>query len=204
MFPEINLSIQQFSDANISSERKDILLPLVRYIKSKVEVQKCIRLNFICTHNSRRSHLAQVWAQAMAHHFGIQEVTCYSGGTEATAMFEKIVDTILQQGFLVLNLSEGMNPVYAVKFAEDIHPVICFSKTYDHAFNPSGTFAAIMTCSQADEGCPFIPGAEARFAIRYEDPKAYDGTPEQELKYSERSLEIGQEMWWVMREAISR
>jgi arsenate reductase len=192
------LSIAQgFSADLISEERKAILQPLIEYIQDKKDRGEAIRLNFICTHNSRRSHLSQIWAQVMAYHFGIKNVFCYSGGTEATAMFPKVVETLQAQGFAISVLSSDKNPVYAVKYAQDENPVVCFSKVYDHDFNPKSSFAAIMTCDSADEACPMVFGAEARFPVKYNDPKAFDGTELQAAKYRERSLEIGQEMWYV-------
>jgi arsenate reductase len=135
----------------------------------------------------------------MAFHFKIKNINCYSGGTEAIAMFPKVAETLTNQGFQIQKLSETKNPVYAVKYAENEHPIICFSKIYNDDFNPKSTFAAIMTCSNADEGCPLVFGAEARFPIKYDDPKAFDGTDLQTEKYAERSLEIAQEMWWVFK-----
>jgi arsenate reductase len=197
MYKEISKQIERFSSENISKDRIEVLQPLVKYIQTKKNNNQTIRLNFICTHNSRRSHLSQIWAQTMAFHFGIKNVFCFSGGTEATAMFPKIAETLRNQGFQILQISESQNPVYAVKYAENESPVICFSKTYSHDFNPKTQFGAIMTCNNADEGCPLVFGAEARFPIKYDDPKAFDGTALQSQKYAECSWEIAQEMWWV-------
>ena len=190
--------IHQFDEKNITEERKAVLTPLRDYIRQKNLSNEPIRLNFICTHNSRRSHLTQIWAQTMAYHFLKQNLFCYSGGTEATAVFPAVVQTLKAQGFDIMELSETDNPVYAFKFAENEPPIICFSKVFSNAFNPQRYFAAIMTCDHADEACPFVPGAEARFPIRYTDPKAWDGTEVMTEKYHETSLEIGLEMWWVM------
>ncbi|MEC7771055.1 MAG: protein-tyrosine-phosphatase [Bacteroidota bacterium] len=193
----LNDFISNLDITSISRDRKEILSTLVVYIQEKVDNRKPIRLNFICTHNSRRSHLSQIWAQTMAHHFGINKVSCYSGGTEATALFPMVASTLTNTGFEVHTLSEGRNPVYGIKFSKNEHPVICFSKKMDDGFNPKSDFAAIMTCSQADEGCPFVPGAEKRIPITYEDPKAFDNTPQQAQKYSERSQHIATEMFYV-------
>lgn len=189
--------ILQFDDKQISKERQAVLAPFKAYIAEKASKKEDIRLNFICTHNSRRSHLSQVWAQTMAFYFGVKQVFCYSGGTEATAMFPKIKETLQNQGFEIQQLSLQDNPVYTIKYAVNEAAVICFSKTYNDAFNPQSAFAAILTCDHADENCPVVIGAEARFAVQYEDPKAFDGTEIQNEKYAERSLEIAQEMWWV-------
>jgi len=197
LFPEIENVITTLNFESISEERKIILQPLVEYIQSKASSQQEIRLNLICTHNSRRSHLSQVWAQTAAAHYGIKNVFCYSGGTEATAMFPMAAKTLAKQGFQIITIAEGSNPIYTIKYASNEHPIIGFSKTYDDNFNPQSEFVAIMTCSQADGGCPFIPGAEKRIPITFEDPKAFDNTPQQAEKYEERSLQIATEMFYV-------
>ncbi len=197
MNEKINKVIGSFTWEQISYERKNVLQGLVAYIQSKKDLGETIRLNFICTHNSRRSHLSQIWAQTMAYQYGIKNVYCYSGGTEATAMFPKVAETLIHQGFHIEKLSETDNPVYAVKFAQNEHPIICFSKAYQHEFNPKNNFAAVVTCNNADEACPIVFGAEARIPVKYNDPKAFDNTPQQTEKYAERSLEIAQEMAWV-------
>lgn len=197
VFPEIAAVINTFNFESISAERKIILQPLVDYIQTKAANQQEIRLNLICTHNSRRSHLSQVWAQTAAAYYDIKNVFCYSGGTEATAMFPMVSKTLAKQGFEIKTIAEGSNPVYSIKYAANEHPVIGFSKTYDDSFNPQDEFAAIMTCSQADGGCPFIAGAEKRIPITFEDPKVFDNTPQQAEKYEERSLQIAAEMFYV-------
>lgn len=189
--------ISTFSFGNISNERKEILQPLITFIQSKKDNNDTIRLNFICTHNSRRSHLSQIWATTMAYRFGVKNVFCYSGGTEATAMFPKVAETLMKQCFKVLKLSENQNPVYAIKYAEDEQPIICFSKVYNDDFNPKSHFGAVITCNSADENCPIVFGAEQRFPIKYDDPKAFDDTDLMDAKYEERSLEIAEEMFYV-------
>jgi arsenate reductase len=197
MFEKLTSVIESLTTNSISEDRKETLQPLVAFIQSKIDNGQPVNINFICTHNSRRSHLAQIWSQAIAQHFGFHTVTCYSGGTEVTALFPMVVNVLEQSGFEIQKLSEAENPVYAIKYAENVQPIIGFSKRMDNTFNPTSGFAAIMTCSQADEGCPFVPGAEKRIPITFEDPKAFDGTPEQEAKYKERSLQIAAELFYV-------
>jgi arsenate reductase len=133
----------------------------------------------------------------MAHYFNIRNVYCYSGGTEATALFPMVAETLINTGFQIQKTSEEKNPVYSIKYAKNEHPVIGFSKTYDDDFNPTSEYAAIMTCSHADEGCPIVSGAEQRFPITFEDPKAFDNTPQQAEKYVERSLQIASELKYI-------
>ena len=197
LFPELELAIENLNPNAISEDRKAILNPLTDYVQKKLANGQDIRINFICTHNSRRSHLSQIWAQTMANHFGIRNVSCYSAGTEATAMFPKVAETLEHSGFRIQTISDGKNPVYAIKYADNEHPIIGFSKTLDTDFNPSSEFAAVMTCDSANEACPFVSGAELRIPITYEDPKAFDNTPQQAEKYQERSLQIATEMCYV-------
>jgi len=197
LFPQMNLVINNLEVSKISNDRKKTVQPLIDFIQNKIDAEQEVRLNFICTHNSRRSHLSQVWAQALASHFELENVVCYSGGTEATAIFPMVVKTLEKSGFKVEKLSETGNPIYSIKYGANELPVIGFSKTFDHGFNPQSEFAAIMTCSQADAGCPFITGAEKRIPVTFEDPKEFDGTPQQETKYHERSLQIATELFYV-------
>lgn len=182
---------------NISEERKNTLQPLIDFVQQKVINRQEININFICTHNSRRSHLSQVWAQVASAHFNIPNVHCYSGGTEETSLFPKVAETLTNQGFNIFKIADTNNPVYAIKYSDNALPVIGFSKKYDSPFNPVSAFTAIMTCSQADGGCPFIAGAEKRIPITFEDPKISDNTPEQSQVYAERSLQIATEMFYV-------
>lgn len=197
MNAKIEELIKNLNVDEISLERKAILKPLIDFISEKKSENKPIRINFICTHNSRRSHLGQIWAQTMANYFTLDNVTTYSGGTETTAMFPKVGETLVNQGFEIQKISETNNPVYAIKFDENSHPIIAFSKKYSDDFNPKLDFAAIMTCSHADGNCPFIAGAEKRIPITYDDPKLFDNTDQQDEKYAERSLQIATEMKYI-------
>ncbi len=156
MFTQLISTIETLNVLSISEERKQILKPLINYIQQKVNDKAEINLNLICTHNSRRSHISQVWSQTMASYYNIKNVHSYSGGTEATALFPMVAKTLTKNGFLVKNLSEGRNPVYSIKFADNERPVIGFSKKFDDDFNPKSNFVAIMTCSHADENCPIV------------------------------------------------
>lgn len=197
MYSKLTDTISFIQKLEISQGRNAILRPLVEYIQHRLDLGKDINLNFICTHNSRRSHLSQVWAQIAAAYYQIPKVNCYSGGTEETALFPKIADTLRNQGVDVQIISEAVNPIYALKYGINAQPIIGFSKKYDAPFNPQSDFAAIMTCSQADGGCPFIPGAAKRIPITFEDPKSSDDTPQQDEVYYNRSLEIAAELFYV-------
>lgn len=197
LYKVISNTIESLDIASITADRQKVLQPLIDYLNKKVEAKESIRLNFICTHNSRRSHLSQIWAQTMAAFYNIDRVSCYSGGTEATAMFPKVGETLANQGFEILKLSQEDNPIYSIKFAENEPSIIAFSKVFSSEFNPSSEFAAIMTCSSADEACPIVLGCDKRIAITYEDPKKSDGTPQQDEVYLDRSLQIATEMKYV-------
>jgi len=197
IFPEIGKHIKSLDSETLPEGRRTLLQPLVDYIQSRVRDKMEVRLNFICTHNSRRSHLSQVWAQTLAAYHNLERVSCYSGGTEATALFPLVAETLKDSGFHIETLSHGPNTVYSIKYAANSHPVIGFSKTFDDPFNPQSGFAAVMTCSQADEGCPFIAGADLRVPMTFEDPKIFDDTPQQLEKYRERSLQIATELHYV-------
>jgi arsenate reductase len=181
----------------ISTDRRRTLLELTKFIQDKINTNTPAYLNFICTHNSRRSHFSQLWAQAAAHYYSVKNVFCFSGGTEATAFNPRAVKAMQEAGFNISMTKDGDNPVYEVRFASDATPIIAFSKKYDDPFNHNKDFAAIMTCSHADENCPLVLGASGRIALTYDDPKEFDGTPLEAAKYSERVYQIGREILYA-------
>lgn len=195
LLPELDKTLDQVKSLNISEERKEILKVLIDYIQSKVDQEKEVNLNFICTHNSRRSQFSQIWAQTAADYFGIH-ANCYSGGVEVTAFNERAVASLKRSGFIVSSKGED-NPIYFILNSYDGEPMTTFSKLFDDPINRADQFAAVMTCSHADENCPFIPGTEKRIPVRYDDPKAFDDTPEEASKYDERSMQIASELFYV-------
>lgn len=197
LYPELSEEIKNLVISTISDTRKKTLHLLTDIIQKKINSREKVNLNFICTHNSRRSHLSQVWAQAISANFRIPEVYCYSGGTEATSLFPMVASTLKETGFQIVIISDSENPVYGIKYGPNEPSVIGFSKIYNHPINPENNFTAIMTCSQADAGCPYIPGAENRIALPFEDPKEFDNFPEQAEKYSERSKQIATELFYI-------
>jgi arsenate reductase len=201
MFTKIveNIKLLEQNFDNINNERKQFLQQFAKYISNKISNNEEVNLIFICTHNSRRSHMSQIWAQTAAYCYNVPNINCYSGGTEATAFNPRAVKAVSDYGFKIEKQSDTENPIYHVQFAENIEPLKCFSKVYSHSFNPQNNFAAIMTCSDADENCPVVFGAEKRFPIRYNDPKKFDGTELEGIKYRERFEQIGTEILFAFQ-----
>jgi protein-tyrosine-phosphatase len=191
----IQARIAEFDE--ISPDRKEQLEQLAGYVQRCVETHEPCRLNFICTHNSRRSHMSQLWAATAAAYYRVPGVYTYSGGTESTAFNPRAVAALGRAGFQIAKTTEDRNPVYHVRFNDTAHPMTCFSKVFNQAPNPKAGFCAVMTCSHADKACPAVRGATARFAIPYEDPKVADNTPNEASKYDERCRQIAREMLYL-------
>lgn len=187
--------IQEKTD--IPDDRKMLLDELGIYLAGRLIASGEVSLLFICTHNSRRSIMAQIWAQTAADYYEIKNVKSYSGGTQKTAFNPNAVAALKQSGFKIKMLEEGANPKYKVRFSKTAKPLICFSKKFNHKKNPQSEFVAIMTCSDADKSCPVISGAEYRTTLKYDDPKIYDQTATAVQSYQTRSLQIGQEMLYT-------
>lgn len=182
---------------SIPQERKQLLEKISQYIVKKNTLNKPINLIYVCTHNSRRSHFGQIWGQVAASYYNIKNVTTFSGGTEATAFNINAINAAKRVGFDVKPINIEKNSTYHVSFDDKDNPIVCFSKVYDDSKNPQSEFAAIMTCSDAEENCPFIPGVELRIGTTYDDPKAFDNTPLQDAKYDERCRQIALETLYV-------
>jgi protein-tyrosine phosphatase/arsenate reductase len=182
---------------SIPPERKVLLEKIAQYIDHKNALNQPVNLVYICTHNSRRSHFGQIWAQVAASYYNVKHVNTFSGGTEATAFNVNAINAIKRIGFDVKPINIEKNSTYHIVFDEKESPVVCFSKVYDDPENPQSGFAAIMTCSDAEENCPFIPGVELRVGTTYDDPKEFDNTPLQDAKYDERCKQIALETFYV-------
>lgn len=185
----------------IAPARRETLRELTRYIVDTRRAGKPVRLTFVCTHNSRRSHLSQVWARVAAEQYGIANVQTYSGGTETTAFNPRAVAALDRAGVRIEKTTDDDNPIYHVSYAENLPPITCFSKVYSQAPNPRKDFCVVMTCDQADKACPIVEGATTRVALPFEDPKKFDGTKEESAKYDERCAQIAREMLFAFSEA---
>lgn len=207
-FPELAAYLAHRSSAfdSIPDNRKSDLETLARYIHGQLSKSESAKLTFICTHNSRRSHLSQIWAQVAANYYGLSGIETYSGGTEATAFNPRAVAAMQRCGLrITTDNPEDPNPRYHVLASEDSAPnacfSVCFSKVYDAPPNPTQNYAAVMTCSDADEACPLVMGCDLRIPIRYEDPKVADDTEFEAQRYDERAAQICTEMLYLMSRA---
>ena len=183
----------------IDSSRKQELNILADYIQESLQKDTTVQLTYICTHNSRRSHMAQLWAAVAAHYYSVKGVKTYSGGTETTAFNQRSVACLQRQGFEITPLNEDKNTLYAVVFSPKVPAVKSFSKVYNDSNNPQNGFIAVMTCSHADEACPVVNGASKRVAIPYIDPKISDGTTLESQTYYDRSAQIATEAFYVFK-----
>jgi arsenate reductase len=201
LYPELlqYLSGQISAFDTIPSDRQSDLAIVADYIRERLSRSEPAKLTFICTHNSRRSHLAQIWAQVAAQYYGLVGVETFSGGTEATVLNPRAV-AAMQRGGLRITAEnpQASNPVYRVSMSDTSKPQLCFSKVYHAPPNPTHTYCAVMTCSQADEACPLVLGGDLRIAIRYDDPKEADDTECETQRYDERSSQICKEMLDLM------
>lgn len=199
----ISETLKQYIDdvvdsfSSIPEMRKLKLEEVAVYVSDLKKQGKAVDLTFICTHNSRRSHFSQIWSQTAAFYYGLDDITCYSGGTEATAFNIRAVKAIKRCGFQVSTDVIGENPVYVLKYSESAAEMEAFSKVYNDPYNPQFAYAAIMTCSDADENCPVVIGADKRFPITYTDPKQKDDTPEETADYDMRCKQIATEMFYI-------
>lgn len=190
--------------ALISEDRLKLLRLVGDLIKESIAKNKIAKIVVVCTHNSRRSQLAEAWIVAACQYYGIDTIEAYSGGTEATAFNLRMVVALRQSAFHLHTDGPRNNPFYTLQAVEKAKsPHIMYSKIYDHPSNPRENFMTFMVCDHADQNCPVILGAEHRISLPYLDPKEYDDTPMENQMYLEKVEEIGREMIFLMGE-VSR
>ena len=191
-------TINYATNLEISDSRKLILKELVKYIKTKKASKSEVHLNFICTHNSRRSQFSQIWTETASAYYN-KKTYCYSGGLVVTEFNVNAVNTMKKCGFDVIK-SGSKNPTYSLYYSNSrVRPISVFSKLYNDPANKANSFAAITTCSDAEENCPFILNAEKRIFLQYDDPKLFDNLPNKMEKYFDCSLQIASELFYVFQ-----
>lgn len=181
----------------ISDARKKTLIELGDFIlEDKIKTKKAI-LIFVCTSNSRRSHLSQVWMQTAAAYYGLDSIFTFSGGTEATALNPRAADAMRRAGFTLTKSGTDFNSPYTLSIGKGASTWLLYSKKYDNEQNPKSNFIAVMVCSEADKSCPTVPGSNGRIGLPFDDPKYYDNTPSEEQKYDETCRLIARELFFV-------
>jgi arsenate reductase (thioredoxin) len=205
LLPELESYIARIlREDEIDEERRVLLESLSDHVVSKLADGQPARLVFICTHNSRRSHMSQLWAQTAAAYYSVGGVETFSGGTETTAFNPLAVAALRRAGFSIEPFTDGKNPIYEVRYEPEMEPIQAFSKHHDSPPNPEGGFAAIMTCLSADAECPTVAGADERIAILYGDPKEADGSECEAEIYDTRCRQIAREMLGVFSQVAAR
>ena len=206
LLPPLRLYVNEVANELdiVSAERKVVLGSIAADVAARLERGEVAHVTFICTHNSRRSHMSQIWAQTAAYYYGLDKVHAFSGGTEVTACNCRTVTAMRRVGFSIEDATTGDNPLYLVRYADDRPPIRAYSKLYNADANPERGFIALMTCSSADKSCPVVKGAIARHAIHYADPRLCDDTPTETAAYNERCREIAREMFYIMSEVRRR
>ena len=192
--------LEAFKNNIIAFERKKILEKIAEKIANEYKTKKHVNLNFICTHNSRRSQLGQVWSFYAAHYFNLSKISAFSGGTEVTAFHKNTVKTLQKVGFnfSVIKFS-NQNPTYEVRFKGSAKSCLGFSKVFDDMHNKQ-PFIAITTCNNADTNCPYISSAIARFHLPFVDPKISDTTNKQEKTYLKTNATIAAQVFFIFSE----
>ena len=195
-YPDLNRYFQArlAESSQIPPDRVKTLDHISAYVTERVKKEESARLTFICTHNSRRSQMAQIWAQTAAQFYGVPGVSAFSGGTEITAFEPRAVSAMVRAGFRFERCSAGDNPVYLVQAGKNLTPVRAYSKAFLDSSNPQFGFCAVLTCSSADRECPVITSADERILIPYLDPKSHDGTEQETASYDATCREICREM----------
>ena len=201
MLKTANINTKNFfesalSKKDLTQKRSELLIRIAESIAKEYSINEAVNLNFICTHNSRRSQLGQAWSFFAAAYFNLN-INAYSGGTEVTAFYRNTVKTLQKVGFLfqVVDFSH-QNPKYQISFDGANKTILGFSKLYDDPENKN-PYMAITTCDSADENCPFIPSATHRFHLPFVDPKHSDGSDKQEEIYLRTNKQIAGEIYFI-------
>ena len=188
---------KQYRD--IPEERQKMLRLIADLITDAIRDKGSCNIVVICTHNSRRSQLAEAWLTAASQYFGLPRIHAYSGGTEATSFNIRMVVALREASFHLHSSGPITNPKYQLHaLTQEDSEHVMFSKVYNDHHNPKTDFIALMVCDSADRDCPIVAGAKHRISLPYQDPKEFDDTPMESGAYTDKVAEIGREMLYLL------
>jgi arsenate reductase len=114
------------------------------------------RVLFLCTHNSARSQMAEGFLRAL----GGDRFVAASAGTEQTTVNPLAIRVMAERG---IDLSGHT------------------SKRYDGLVDERWDYL-ITVCDDANERCPFMPGAHRRLHWSFRDPSRATGSDDERLR----------------------
>ena len=194
LFNYISARLAEFDQ--ISYHRRHTLEHLGRLIAKQISGQGNTKIVFVCTHNSRRSQLAQVWSTTAALHFTISGISILSAGTQATEVDQRTIGALDRAGF-TWKRSDNPNPIYTLRIDSTGPTISLFSKTLLDSIEGTEDGIAVMTCSSADLACPTIDWVSSRVSLCYDDPKTSNGTLQESDTYDACCLAISREMLYA-------
>ena len=206
LFPHLRTWVESALEETekINDRRKEQLRPIVEYLLKVISLGKEPQILFVCTQNSRRSMFTQVWAQVAAWIFGIKNLHCTSAGSESSSLHSNTRDALIRAGVKIDALTGGKNPLYRATFSEAFPSIYLFSKQVDFSENPKEDFGAVLVCVEDAETCPFIPNADVRIPLPYDDPKKFDSSDQMQTAYDRTCSQIACEMFHVMKSVAEK
>tara|TARA_Y100001970_G_C14172891_1_gene825181 strand:+ start:114 stop:776 length:663 start_codon:yes stop_codon:yes gene_type:complete len=195
----INNLIKNFDE--IINIRKSVLLNVSKYINENILKNQKVNLMFICTHNSRRSQLAQVWSYVAFNYYKLEKIKVFSGGTEVDKFNSNAIYSLINAGLIIKKINKNE---FLVKTCQQEKGLKCYSKQYNSENNPKNNFIAIMTCSDADKKCPVLKGANKKIVLPYKDPKVSEGLENEKKTYDQSCFYIAKEMFFIMKNVKRR
>ncbi len=181
----------------IPEERRFKLEAVAEYIREKVEIGETPEIMFIGSNQATRSLLAQVWARAAAHYYGVDDVELYSGGIHEGPITTNTITAIERAGFIVYKIKEGGQLFYQVKYSFNLKPIVIYPKKIDDRLNPPADFMAVIVCQSAAQNLPVVKGTRKRLELTFNDPYGYEGLEEENEEYDKACHQIALEMFYL-------
>ena len=184
---------------NVPDSTQEQLKVAGTYIINRLNNGQIASISFVCEHNSRKSHLGQIWTTLATQYYQLDHVKCYSGGTTPTYVNQRIINALGNTG---IQISEkgiaGHGPKYLLDYGKSSRGFEIFSKRFDHPMNPDTNYLAISLCLNPDECCPISYGADKQLSIPYEDLQPFGNTPLESAKYDEQCRMVARDMFYMM------
>tara|TARA_B100001079_G_scaffold142196_1_gene121790 strand:+ start:344 stop:916 length:573 start_codon:yes stop_codon:yes gene_type:complete len=173
---------------NPEKDKKNYLDDVVSKIEKILPITN--NIVFLCTHNSRRSQLCQVWGSILSKIYNI-DLKFNSAGTEKTEVHKTIFYCFSNVGIEIKD-----SKIFYGDLSLSLH-----SKVLEEI--QSDKFISIMTCSDAEKSCPSDSRSIRNISMIYQDPKIFDDTEKEREEYSKTSKLIAEELNYIIKNLVN-
>lgn len=195
LMEDVARSIDSFNTLfkEIPEDKRNRLNDLSIYISSKLKSKNKVKILLTSPFDDSVGAIGKIWAKMAVIYNDLDQIEIFSG-VDSSRINEGAIEALKQNGLEIKKTKSGASLLYTVKFSESLPSLKISGKRVSHPDNPQSDFVALILNDHSTTPSSIFTGADFRLPIFYDPPQS------QENKYSELSLRVGADMFYIFSE----